>query len=95
MKRHNLDLNHGLIVQALKQAGASVFSLASVGNGVPDLLVGWRNHNLLIEVKRLTGKRAPSSKLTAAQADFFLAWKGPIHIVTSSDEALKTLEAYQ
>ena len=35
------DANHADIVDALRRVGASVVSLASVGNGVPDLLVGF------------------------------------------------------
>lgn len=36
------DSNHAEIAAALRKAGASVVSLASVGNGCPDLLVGFR-----------------------------------------------------
>ena len=35
-----VDRNHSEIVDALRQAGASVQSLVKVGDGCPDLLVG-------------------------------------------------------
>lgn len=37
------DANQTAIVEALRKCGASVQSLAAVGKGVPDLLVGLRS----------------------------------------------------
>ena len=36
------DSNHEEIVKALRAVGATVQSLAGVGHGVPDLLVGYQ-----------------------------------------------------
>jgi hypothetical protein len=44
-----VDANQTEIVQALRQIGAVVQSLAAVGNGCPDLLVGYRNRLFLLE----------------------------------------------
>jgi Holliday junction resolvase len=46
------DANQDGIVAALRGAGASVQSLAATGKGCPDLLVGWRGANLLMECKQ-------------------------------------------
>ena len=46
-----IDANQTEIVKALRQVGASVQSLASTGKGCPDLLVGFRGVNWLLEVK--------------------------------------------
>lgn len=82
-----IDSNHALIVDALRKCGATVQSLAAVGEGCPDLAVGFRGHNLLIEVK--DGARPPSSrKLTQAQILWHRDWNGHVVTVKSVDEAL-------
>jgi hypothetical protein len=45
---------------ALRSAGATVQSLAGVGKGVPDLLVGFKGQTLLFEVK--DGFKPPSKR---------------------------------
>jgi len=69
------DDNHQRIVAALRAFGASVASLAAVGGGVPDLLVGYRGVNYLLEVKD-GSKVASARKLTAAQVEWFGGWRG-------------------
>ena len=46
-----IDANHVQVVLALEAAGATVQSLAAVGQGVPDLLVGFQGKTLLMEIK--------------------------------------------
>ena len=91
MRHHpKLDANQPDIVKALRQAGASVTSLASVGNGCPDLLVGIRNVTTVFEVK--DGAKPPSKrKLTEPERDWHAAWRGSKHIVESVEQALTTL----
>ena len=89
-----VDVNQGDIVKALRKAGFSVLSLSGVKGGCPDLLVGGRipggRHgiecNILLEVK--SPKREGHKQLTPDQEHFHRAWKGPIFIVRSVDEAL-------
>ena len=70
-----IDANQREIVKVLKQCGASVTSLAAVGKGVPDLLVGYRGHTLLMEIK--DGKKPPAHrKLTSCQVSFHSTWRG-------------------
>ena len=62
-----VDANQDQIVSALRAAGASVWII-----GLPvDLLVGFRGHTFLMEVKDGSKKR-----LTKLQADFFESWTG-------------------
>ena len=91
MKYARVDANHHVIVDALRKYGASVQSLAAVGNGVPDLIVGWQGENFLMEIK--DGDKSPSErKLTKDQVKWHGAWRGQVYIVTSSEEAIKTLQ---
>src|SRR3972149_1571025 len=59
-KHGRTDANHTEIVNALQAIGASVTSLADVGGGCPDLLVGYRGQNMLLEVK--DGRKPPSAR---------------------------------
>ena len=49
-----IDSNHAEIVAALRGIGAYVMSLASVGGGCPDLLVGFRGHTFLEKNQKMT-----------------------------------------
>ena len=60
MKAARVDANHVAVVAALRKAGATVQSLAGVGKGVPDLLVGIRGKTALLEVK--DGAKVPSAR---------------------------------
>ena len=86
-----VDKNHEDIVQALRAAGATVQSLATVGSGVPDLLVGFRKQTFLVEIKN--GEASPSEKkLNPAQIIWHYNWNGgPLAVVESVDEALKLI----
>ena len=82
-----IDANHGVIVDTFRQLGCSVVSLASVGSGCPDIIVGFRRRNLLVEIK--DGKKAPSDrKLSSDEKSFFETWKGAACVVISRDEAI-------
>lgn len=87
------DSNQRAIVKALRDAGASVFSLANMGKGCPDLLVSRRKVTMLLEVK--DGSLPPSKrKLTPDEMYFHNTWPGLIFVVESVEEAIKTLELY-
>jgi hypothetical protein len=89
MKKHGrTDDNQVSIVRSLRQAGASVLSLASVGGGCPDLLVYRRSTGLLYMLEVKDGDKVPSRrKLTPHQVKFHKDW--PVHVVNDIDEALK------
>ena len=93
MRMHpRLDDNHNEIVSALRVAGASVQSLASIGGGCLDLLVGIRGVTTVIEIK--DGKKTPSKKLlTGDEQIWYDSWRGSKFIVYSVDDALKALSS--
>jgi Holliday junction resolvase len=86
-----IDANQTQVVEALRAAGATVQSLAAVGQGVPDLLVGFQSKTLLMEVK--DGRKPPSARqLTEDQLKWHGAWRGgPVVIVDGPDAALRML----
>jgi soluble P-type ATPase len=85
-----IDANQTEIVSTLRSVGARVQSLAAVGDGVADLLVGYRGDLYLIECK--DGDKPPSRrKLTEAQEAWHAEWDGYVHLVTCVDEALDAL----
>lgn len=86
-----IDANQTQVVEALRAAGATVQSLAAVGQGVPDLLVGFQGKTLLMEVK--DGRKPPSQRqLTEDQLKWHGAWRGgPVAIVDGPDAALRML----
>lgn len=87
-----VDGNQHAIVRALRDCGCSVQSLAAVGAGVPDLLVGVRGENLLLEVK--DGRKAPSRRgLTPAQEEWHAGWRGRVAVVSCAAEALAAVGA--
>lgn len=87
-KYGKVDANHWNIVQALRDLGCSVQSLASVGNGCPDLVVALRNCIWLCEVK--DGSKPPSQrKLTADEQEWHERWKSEVHILYSVEDAVK------
>ena len=88
MKRHRLDTNHTDIVKALETFGASALSLASVGGGAGDLLVGFRKANYLLEVKSSSKK-----KLRVTQVKFRDLWRGQYARVDSPEDALRAIGA--
>ena len=72
-------------MEALRAAGASVQTLAAVGRGVPDLLVGYLRTNHLLEVK------GPKGSLTEDQVRWIDGWLGAVHVVRTVDEALRAV----
>lgn len=84
--RKKTDKNQQEIMDALRKVGASVSSLHTVGCGIPDLLVGYRGRNYLIEVKTDKGK------ITPAQIEFHGSWRGEVHIVRSVDDAIRVVQ---
>ena len=91
MRAARVDANHKATVEALRAAGATVQSLAGVGKGVPDLLVGYRQTTLLMEVK--DGHKSPSKRqLTEDQLKWHGEWRGgTLAVVDGPEAALRAL----
>ena len=83
-----VDANHGEIVEALLSvSGVKVHSLAGVGCGCPDLLIGANGRTYLAEVK--DGEKTPSRRsLTPDQVQWIERWTGSeVRILTNTDQA--------
>ena len=83
MRYAKVDKNQGVIVDALRKAGFSVKSTASIGDGFPDLICAKGSQCWLLEVKMEKGK------LTPDQVKFMQDWKGEVYIVRTQEDALK------
>lgn len=74
-------------MKALRQVGATVEDLHKVGGGCPDLLVGYRGCNYVIEVK------TPTGKLNDDQVDWHADWRGQKATVNCIAQALAVIGA--
>jgi len=81
-----VDSNQNEIVQALRDYGCSVQSLAQIGKGCPDLLCAYRGKMFLMELK------VDKGKLTLDQDTWHSRWKATVHIVRSADEAVGIIQ---
>ena len=85
--RAKIDQNQPAIIDALERNGWMVLSLAPMGRGVPDLLIGgWSARSRkwvfkLIEVKTTTGTLTPDQIAFQAKG-----W--PVTVIRTVDEAL-------
>lgn len=88
---NRIDANQNQIVDAMRKVGA-VVRIISQGDGIPDLLVGYKGYTILMEVK--DGGKVPSArKLTEAEQRFFDDWRGGMLVVINSvEEAIETLK---
>lgn len=84
------DANEPPIVEGLRDVGASVEHLNA--KGVPDLLVGYRGRNWLLEIK--DPSRKPSERrLTEDQQVWHMLWQGQAVKIETLDEALAAIGA--
>lgn len=84
------DGNQKAIVAGLRSAGATVAPTHTVGQGFPDLVVGFDGRNILMEVKDPSQPKH-RHELTPAQVKFHKEWAVPIHIVFTVEEAKAAL----
>ena len=91
----NRDLSEPEIIAALRKIGATVEQLD--GTNIPDLLVGFRGRNWLMEVKNPEGPKGGASqhgqKLSDGQADWHQAWPGQVAVVRTPEDALWAIGA--
>ena len=81
------DENQPAIVAALEAIGARVQILSAVGGGCPDLLVGHRGVNWLLEIKNPT-KPKTDRQWTPEQALWHATWQGQVRVVETEMDAL-------
>lgn len=92
MRAARTDANQSEIIHGLRVIGATVQPLHTVGRGCPDILVGWRGKNFLIEIK--DGRKPESARtLTADQVNWHGTWAGQVTVAASLDDALRAVGA--
>ena len=85
-KACKVDANQAEIVECLRGIpGCEVRSMATVGDGWPDLAVGYCGRNWFFECKM------PGKKLTDDQQKFFNSWTGQVQKVETVQEIIKTI----
>ncbi len=86
------DANHKEIVDALRAVGASILDTSALGSGMPDLVVGYRQENFLIEIKNPKNKYGRKG-LNDLQKEWVAKWSAPVHVVRNINEALRAIGA--
>lgn len=85
------DANHNEIVDAMTKVGAYVIDMSHVGKGFPDLIVGFQNMTILMEIKNPKtsyGKKG----LNKNQLQWKEKWTGGAYcVVDSIDSALRMI----
>jgi hypothetical protein len=86
------DANNSVIVKALQDMGVSVIDTAHVGCGFPDLVLGYANCTLLLEIKN--PKTSYGRKgLNKNQIQWKKDWMGgPYAMVDSVEAAIRAVE---
>ena len=80
-----VDSNHGEIAEAFGKLGCSFLSLAPLGDGAPDAVIGYAGLSVLVEIKSGRGT------LNEKQKGFWSTWKGGIKLVRDLDGVLETV----
>ena len=77
-----IDSNQPDIVKSFRKLGCSVQHTHMVGDGCPDIVVGFQGKNYMIEIK--DGDKSPSKRrLTDDEQKWHDEWKGSVHIIES------------
>ena len=85
------DSSQDGIVAALKGAGCTVQDMSRIGD-VPDLLVGHKGRNYLIECKPLEGDKRQLT-LNPKQVKWHEGWRGQVQIAHTPEDALAIIGA--
>lgn len=101
------DRNHAECVAEFRRLGCSVLDLGSVGEGVPDVLVGitygwaeqvrsgeWRYKESKVNVLAEI-KDGEKAKLTVRQSEWHTDWKGQVCIVRNLEDVRNLVKSYR
>ena len=89
-RQARVDANQPAVVEALRRIGAAVTPLHTVGKGVADLLVSYRQAWTVMEVK--DGTLPPSKRtLTDLERSWIAQQHALVFIVTSPLEAIDVI----
>jgi hypothetical protein len=91
MRIKKVDSNQPTIVKQLRQIpGISVAHTHIVGEGYPDLVIGYKGKNFLCEIK--DPEKPPSArKLTPDEEKFHAKWTGQVAVVETITDILKII----
>lgn len=91
-KKARVDANQNEIVETLRAVGATVLHLHQLGEGCPDICVGYRGENFLLELK--DGSKPPSRRrLTDDEHEWHETWRGQVDTVADPVDALLVIGA--
>lgn len=86
-----IDSNHTDIVTALRGRGASVQSLARVGDGCPDILIGYEQINLVAEIKAHPAGTIHGEP-NELQRRWIDEWRGSVVVIRSLEDVGNVIE---
>ena len=85
-----VDGNQKKITEQLRRLGVSVAVTSSLSNGFPDLVLGYKGRNYLIELK--DENKPPSQReLTKDEMKWHSDWRGQINTCKNLDEILEVI----
>lgn len=86
-----VDENQPEIVRHFRRLGASVQTLHTVGGGCPDLLIGYRGKNGVVEIKN--PNQPPSKRcLTKGEAEWHDGWRGSVVVIETEQDVESYLD---
>ncbi len=90
MRVARVDTNQPDIVAELRQCGVTVQHLHMAGQGCPDILAGHNGKNYVFEIKD-PGKSPSRRRLTEDEEKWHAEWGGQVHIILTTEDALKIM----
>ena len=90
-KKARVDANQKEIVKQLRDLGVSVLHTHQLGRSAPDLILGYRNENFMIELKD-GNKTKSQQKLTPDEIKFQCEWGGNYAVCNSIEQILTTID---
>ena len=79
------DSVQAMIVQQLRDFGATVWDTHECGHGAPDLVCGWSNRVWLFEVK------SPGGRLTQDEIEWRDKWRGNYYVIFNVEQAIEII----
>ena len=86
--KKRVDANQKQIIHTFIALGASVLNLSRVGEGCPDILIGYKNQSVLCEIK--ANEKKP---YTEPQVKFMQNWRGgAVSRIDSVEAAIRLIK---
>lgn len=82
-----VDVNQRQITKELREQGYSVAITSQLGKGFPDIVVGFKGVNLMVELKATS-----KDKLTPHEVEFRDNWKGQYLIAWSTEMIIEAFD---